>query len=541
MKKAKHGNAAARAVGAALFCLLAASCGADHADEAALDVLIVNGEVYDGSGAKARELTVGVKGGEIAYLEPQDAEHPEAKRIIDAGGLIVAPGFIDPHTHVLGDLMSADEKRRLNARYLTQGVTTVFAGNDGGGSPDIVAAREKLAAGGIGTNAALFVGHGTVRERVMGNKNRAPSPEEMDAMKALIASAMEEGALGLSTGLYYVPGNYATTEEVIELARVAAGHGGVYESHIRDESSYADGLIAAVEETIEIGEKAEIPVHIAHIKALGADVWGKSADVVALVEAARGRGVNVTADQYPWLASSTSLRAALVPQNFRDGAEEEIKARFADQELAADLRAAVTENMRRRGGPDRIFLTGYDGVTKEDVWPQWKSRSLSDIAGELDLTPLDAALRIMREGDPRIVSFNMEESDLETFMAQPWVMTGSDGVDGHPRVAASYPKKYADYVKAKPVLSTAEFVRKSAGLVAETFHLEKRGYIKEGYAADIIAFDPAAYAPRATYDEPDLLSEGVIHVLVNGKIVIDGGEVKPAFAGEALQRGGASD
>lgn len=273
------------------------------------DVLIVNGTVYDGTLTPARNVNIGIIGDRIASVDA--AADAQADLVVDAGGRAVVPGFIDPHTHAGDDLLSQEHK--VNANYLMQGVGTVFIGNDGRG---LVDREEKVALmqqQGIGTNVAYFTGHGTAREAVMGLENRAPTDAELQTMREFVEADMRGGALGLSSGLFYTPGSYAETGEVIELARVAAEFGGVYDSHMRDESSYNIGVVGSIRELIEIGEAANIPVHAAHLKALGRDVWGQSGDIVAAVEAARERGVKVTADQYPWRASGTSLGSSLIP------------------------------------------------------------------------------------------------------------------------------------------------------------------------------------------------------------------------------------
>jgi N-acyl-D-amino-acid deacylase len=279
-----------------------------HAQD--LDLLILHGSLIDGSGSPAIHADVGIAGDRIVFVGPSAGR--KAKRVIDATGLIVTPGFIDPHTHTAEDL--TDPKRGGNAPYLMQGVTTVVTGNDGSSPIDIATTEARWRTQGIGTNAALFIGQGTVRHEVLGMSDAAPTPDQLNQMRALVDTAMNDGAIGLSTGLYYAPGSYAKTEEVIELAKVASAHGGIYDTHMRDESSYTIGLLASVEETLRIGREAHIPVMISHIKALGADVWGQSMLVIAMIDAARKAGVNATASQYPYTASGTSVTASLVPR-----------------------------------------------------------------------------------------------------------------------------------------------------------------------------------------------------------------------------------
>ncbi len=489
------------------------------------DYLITGGMVFDGTGGPGVPANVGVDDGQIVYVGPADAAH-SADTVVDARGLVVAPGFIDPHTHALA--LSGNEGPVPLTGYLTQGVTTVFSGNDGGGPVDIGGTLTKLEARGLGANMALYIGHGNVRRKVMGMAARAPSAEELGAMEVLVSKAMMEGAFGLSTGLFYAPGSFAETDEVIALARIAAKHGGIYDSHIRDESNYGIGLVAAIDEVIEIGRRTDIPVHISHIKALGVDVWGLSAEVIAHVDKARAEGVEITADQYPWRASGTGIGASLVPRWAMAGGREAMITRFDAPETAMRIRTEMRENMRRRGGPASLLLTGGS----ED----WQGMTLDDYATSRGEDPIETALHIVREGDASVASFNMNEDDIKAFMKQPWVMTGSDGSGGHPRLFASFPRKYQKYVIEEGVLTLAEFIQKSTSLAADALGLEGRGQLKPGYHADIVVFDPETYAPRATFTEPTLLSNGVRYLFVGGAPAIWGGDVTGASHGKALRR-----
>ena len=271
----------------------------------------------------------------------------------------------------------------------------------------------------------------------MGLENRAPTEAELDAMRDYVEADMQAGALGLSTGLFYRPGSYAETEEVIELAKIAAQYDGVYDTHLRDESSYTIGLLGAVEEAIEIGEKADIPVHIAHIKALGRDVWGQSGDIIGLVSAAHERGVAVTADQYPWRASGTSLSSSLLPRWVQADSDDAMFERLDNTDLRDGIREEMEGNLWRRGGRDSLLITGES---------EWKGMTLGEIAEQMDMEPVDAAVEVIRGGDPSVGSFNMNPDDISAMAIQPWVMTGSDGSGGHPRKYASYPKAYQDFV-----------------------------------------------------------------------------------------------
>lgn len=490
------------------------------------DFLLQGGTVYRGGANGSLGLVdVGIRDGKIVYLGDAEEDGIDARRRLDATGLIVAPGFIDPHTHALSELRSANANANLN--YLTQGVTTVFVGNDGEGPALFEETVNHLESNGTGTNVALYVGHGSLRDTVMAGENRKPTNEELAEMKRLVAKAMEHGALGLSTGLYYAPGNFAETEEVISLARVAAEYGGVYDTHLRDESSYSIGLLAAVDEAIEIGREAEIPVHIAHIKALGVDVWGESASVIDKIERARQAGQLVTADQYPWLASGTHLRNALLPRGVLSGSGTDYLERLRDARILAEIRDDMRENLRRRGGADSLLIVAANDANLAGM-------TLAEVAGRRGKDPVDTAIEIMIEGSTRVASFNMHAEDITAFMRKEWVMTSSDGTDGHPRKYASFPKKYRDYVLTEQVISLEEFLYRSSGLAAETFGLDDRGRIEIGYAADLVAFDPQAFAPLASFSAWNVLSQGVVYSIINGQLVIADGKYTEILPGIVL-------
>ena len=488
-----------------------------------VDLLIRGGTIYTGSDA-AFTGDVAISGDRILAVGRR-LPGP-AKRVIDAKGMIVAPGFIDPHTHMSEDLASDDPRTRLIPAFLMQGVTTAFIGNDGGGDPDVATVLGRTESRPVGINYATYVGFGAVRQKVLGAANRAPDEEELGRMRTLVARAMCQGALGLSTGLFYAPQSFARTKEVVALAREAGRRGGTYDSHIRDESSYTIGLAAAVDEAIAIGREGRLPVHISHIKALGVDVHGQAPAIIAKVEVARRAGQAVTADQYPWSASGTSLAAALVPLWAHDGGRSKLLERLGAPTGSLELRADMVENLHRRGGPAALLIT---------QGPH-KGRTLADIAKNHGGNAIAAAVAIIREDDPAVASFNQIEPDIKAFMRRPWVMTGSDASTGHPRSYGSFARKYSKYVAAERVLTLRQFIERSSALAADTFRLDGRGRLKAGAYADVVVFDPRRFAARATYAQPALTAAGVRIVLVNGILAVDRGVLTGKAAGRALPR-----
>ncbi|MBV8818513.1 MAG: D-aminoacylase [Acidobacteriaceae bacterium] len=504
--------------------LLLALYGIAHAQT--LDLLLTGGTVVDGSGAPGRIADVGIRGDRIAFIGDAASAHVQARRSIAAKGLIVSPGFIDPHTHTLDDLSSA---RRANENYLLQGVTTVITGNDGGGPVNTGKILQQWRTHGIGTNAGLYIGQGAIRGEVMGMTDAAPTPQQLDAMERLVKSGMEAGAFGLSAGLFYAPGSYAKTDEVIALAKVAAKYGGVYDTHIRDESTYSIGVMGAIQEAIDIAKGAGIPLHISHIKVQGPAVWGKSDAVIALIRKAQAQGVRISADQYPYTGSGTSLTASLVPRWAQVGGNQKMLDRFSDPAERPKVIADMEKNLDIRGGPDRLLVTSARDRALV-------GKTLDQIAKQRGLAPAEAAIAIIRTGGAGIASLNIDERDIENFMKQEFVTTGSDGSTGHPRKYGTFPRKLRIYVREKHILTLEQFVQRSSAQTADDLHIANRGQIKEGYFADIVAFDYDKITDQSTYEHPEVLSNGVQFVIVNGKVAVENGKYTGALAGQALRR-----
>ena len=492
-----------------------------------VDLLITGGKLLDGSGAEPRAGDVGIRGDRIVFIGDAVRLGIKAEHVIDASGLDVAPGFIDPHTHTFDDLTST--QRHDNVAYLMQGVTTVITGNDGSSPLPIGGALQKWDQQGIGTNAALLVGMCSVRRQVMGMADTPPTPAQLQQMKGLVAQAMNDGALGMSAGLFYAPCSFAATEEVIELARIAAEKHGYYDTHMRDESSYSIGLIGSIRETIRIGREAKLPVHISHIKALGTDVWGQSTEAIRIIRQAQALGIAVTADQYPYSASGTSLVPALVPRWAEAGGREQMLKRFDDAGTRTRLLAEMEGNLKRRGGAQSLLITA-------SADSRAAGKNLQQIADERHESPLAAALELIKTGPNDVASFNMSEADIENFMKQDFVMTGSDGSPGHPRKYGTFPRKIREYALKQKVITLPYAIRSSSALTADALGIKERGWLRVGYFADVVVFDEQAIADQATYEKPEALAVGMRYVIVNGKLAVENGKYTGALAGKALRK-----
>lgn len=500
---------------------------------AEFDLVIRNGRLIDGTGNPWRYADIAVKGDRIVAVQRIPAG--AGAREIDAKGLWVTPGFIDPHSHAWPAL-SRPETAPAKA-LLTQGVTTVLINPDGGGPTDLAGQRQAIEQMKPAVNVAQFIGHNSARSAVMGRANRDPTAAEMTRMADIVRKGFAAGAFGLSAGPFYTPGNFSKTEEHIALAKVAAEYDGVYTSHIRDESNYTIGVVAAVEEVIRIAREAGLPGVVTHIKALGPQTWGKSAEIVQRISVARAEGVEVYADQYPYEASSTGLTAALVPAWALEGGAGALKARLLDPEVRPAIRREMAANLERRAGAANIMISTFEPD------PSVQRRRLDEIARARLREPVDVAIDLIVAGAPTIISFNMQEDDIRRLMAQPWTMTSSDGqlvvpgeANAHPRAYGPFPRKLRRYVLDGKVMSLEEAIRSMTGLTATVFRLRDRGYIRPGAYADIVIFDATSIADRATYEEPHQYSTGVRHVLLNGKVALADGEPTALRSGRVLTR-----
>ncbi len=522
-------TAAARASGLLLAAALLSLSGCGR--EAEVDLLIAGGTVVDGTGSPAVRADVAILDGRIARVG--DLDGVSAARTVDATGLVVAPGFIDPHTHArrgLLEIPTADP-------YLHQGVTTVVEGNDGSSPLPIAPYLDSIAEREVSPNFALFVGHGSIRSEVMGHEDRPPSAAEIAELKALVARGMEDGALGLSTGLAYVPGTYATTEEVIELAKVAADYGGIYISHMRDEGK---GVLDSVRETIRIGEEAGIPVQMTHHKVGGHRQFGQSAESVRLMRAARARGVDVTFDQYPYTASSTGL-SFLIPAWALAG--DRLQDRLADaaerERVFADMAAFIDERFANDASRIQLVSCVFDSTLA--------GRTLEQVLRDRGREPTPRAisgivLEFHELGRCGSILHSYDEADVEGFLRSEYGMIGSDGSLGrfgvgspHPRAYGTYPRVLSRYVRERGVLSLEEAVRKMTSFPADRLGFRDRGRIAEGLVADLTVFDPDRVEDRATFQDPHRYSVGIEHVFVAGVPVIESGRHTGARPGRVLR------
>ena len=497
------------------------------------DVIIRNGRVIDGTGNPWFLADVALDGDRIVAIG--NLPTATAGRDIDATGLYVTPGFIDAHSHAGPGLATAGLSH--GEPLLAQGLTTVVINPDGGGPVDLARQRSELLRDGLGLNAAQLVPHGSIRGVIMGAEDRAPTAGELEEMIGLVRRGMEEGALGLSSGTFYVPGSYSDPEEIVRLAEVVASFGGAYQSHIRDESDYSVGLVAAVEEVIDVARKAGIPGVVTHVKALGPRVWGFATAITRRIEAAREEGIEVYTDQYPYSASSTSLAAALLPRWSQAGGADSLMARFDRPGAMADIRSAMVENLARRGGADRIQFrrVRFD----ESI----EGRLLSDLASERDSHPIDTAIDLLRRGGVGIISYNMHDDDVRTLMTPSWNMTASDGGlvpwgEGvpHPRSYGTIPRKIRQFVLEEGIVDLASAIRSMTGLPAQALRIPDRGVLRTGAYADVVVFDLARLNDPATFTEPHQLAEGMREVFVNGEAALSSGEFTGTLAGRVLRK-----
>lgn len=520
-------------VASALLLLLAES---PFAQSTQYDLVLRNGRILDGSGSPWYRGDVAIRGDSIVRIAAAITD--SAARVIDVEGQIIAPGFIDIHTHSRGGIFEVPTAEN----YVRQGVTTLIEGPDGSSPVPLKPFFDKLEALPKSVNIGSFIGQGAVRAAVIGNANRKPTAEELQKMRALVEQGMKDGAFGLSSGLFYVPGTFTSTEEVIELARVAGQFGGIYISHMRDE---AYGVIDSVNETIAIGERGSLPTQVTHHKIIGPANWGKSVDTLKLIDQARTRGVDVTIDQYPYTASSTSIQAALLPAWAQEGGRTETIKRIKDPESRAKIKAEIIriiKNERGGGDPKNIVIAGcgWDATLA--------GKNLADVARFRGMQPTvenaaEAALWIIENGGCSGIFHAINEADLERILKHPATMIASDGeipifgkAHPHPRSYGTFARVLAVYVRERHTITLEDAVRKMSSFPAARLGLLDRGLIRPGMKADLAVFDPDRVRDAATFEQPHQYAEGVSTVIVNGQVVFEHGAMAAARPGKVLYK-----
>jgi N-acyl-D-amino-acid deacylase len=537
------------------------------------DILITDGAIFDGNGNPSFVGDIGIVGDTI--FDVGDLSGKTAVETVDANGLAVSPGFIDMHTHCDSGLGQIDSNINLN--YLIQGTTTVVTGNCGDGTYKIAKIKDKWEEQGIGTNAIHLVGFGTVRSEVMGVEPRNAEPEEIEKIKEIIRQAMKEGAWGMSTGLEYIPGRYASTEEIIEVVKVVGEYGGVYASHQRNEF---DRVPEATKETIRIAEEAGVPANVSHLKVCRKNYWGEMEKVVDLINEARAKGINIFADMYPYHFASGGrilpmvrnagwapfhLPADMEPfvelrkkmrdrdlsdaemKTLREQYIEELARALADESKREQIRKSVLEGEPHK--PSSVALAGWDSylVTVAEKNSHLIGKILSDIAKEQNKDPFDLATElVIDEPDLYVACGVMSEDDMKQAMEQDWLMFSSDGdamsvlkeTDlpriGHPRAFGSQARVLRKYVREENVLTLENAIKKMSSLPASFLQIKERGLLKKGYKADIVIFDPENVKDQSTHSDARQYSTGTEYVIVNGKISIEEGKYNGVLNGKLL-------
>jgi len=526
------------------------------------DILILNGRIVDGTGGPWYKSDIAIKNGKIVAMGK--IRGIDAKRIINADKLFIAPGFIDMHSH--SDYTLIVDGRALSK--IMQGVTTEVIGNCGSSAAPIIGGMRdeversgerygleidwktmgeyisKLESRGIAINVVPLVGYANIRIAILGHEGREPTKKEMDDMKEILINALNDGAFGMSTGLRYDPQSFAKTEEIIELAKIVSEYDRIYATHIRDEGDRGF-IVEAIEEAIRIGKEAKVPVEISHLKILAKPLWDKCDDILRIIDSAREEGVEVTADQYPYEASGTSLMA-WIPKWANEGGREKLMERLKNKELREKIKMELYKTMEYRGGSENAIISIYEadktleGLSVKQVAEKW---GLSD--DETAIKLVEKALEI--KSGIGIINFNQKRENLVKIFMKPWVMVGSDGYAlsptgilamgiPHPRSYGTFPRALVKYVKEEKIVTLEECIRKMTSLPANTLGLWSKGLIKVGFDADIVIFDFEKLKDQATYNEPMKYPTGIEYVMVNGVITVENGVYNWEKAGKVLRK-----
>jgi N-acyl-D-amino-acid deacylase len=529
------------------------------------DVLIKNGLVVDGTGAPGYRADLAITGDRVDAIGSLDGE-VEAKTVIDAAGKAVCPGFIDLHTHSDQSFLIdplADSKVR-------QGVTLELMGNCGmsvcaplrgmskeaheqalaaRGRPyeatwtDMAGYLDALGRSGSTVNLAAQVGHGVVRQCVLGMDARAPTPEELGEMRRLVAESIDQGAMGFATGLFYAPGSYSLTDEVIALAQEAADREVVYSSHLRSEGADGPGIFTAYQEAIEIGRRTGVRVEISHVKCKGTPVWGRAAEVLEMIERARREGLDIAGDQYPYTRSSTSITGALFPRWALEGGRQKTLGRMKDPASRARLRRGIDEIIAAYRSADAVLVASFSPAV------EYEGLTLAQVADRLECEPAEAALRLYEKGEGSVVLASLDQADVDLVAQAPFISVASDGTSlrsegplgtgkPHPRSYGTNARFFKEFVREKKLVTLEDAIRRMTSLPASRLRLKRRGRLAPGYSADVVVFDPASVADTATFTNPHSYAVGVDHVLVNGIAVVSNGRPTVKTPGRVIRSSG---
>ncbi len=492
-----------------------------------VDYLIKNGYVFDGTGTDSVAYDIGILKNRIVFIGNSTKSGIQAVEVIDAKGKYVAPGFIDPHTHIERLLNSDDKEQRAALIWLRQGVTTVLTGNDGYRTVNTAKTFSDWEKNGIGPNVAMYVGFGPVRSAVMGDMPVQPNQKQIVKMQELVEKSMKDGAIGFSTGLSYLPQTFSKTPEVVALAKSAAKYDGMYDTHMRAQSWPSSKV--AIEEVLEIEKESGIKVHISHIKSSGEAAWGKSANIIKILDNARKKGSTIAANVYPYTASNNGLRGIL-PLWSREAGTKEMVKYFDDSEKLEQIKISLTKKLGNGGGATQMLSTRSKSMAEIN------GKTIEEVSKIWGMSQEDVVIAVLKRNPTiGVISFGMQEEDVINFLKQPYIVVGSDGSESHPRGAGSFAKVINEYAIDQKIMPLKQMIYKCTGLTAKMFNLKDRGIIKEGAIADIVIFDPKMYKSNSTYQNPAAFATGIQSVFVNGDLVIKNDKYNGKLPGKVIR------